>query len=301
MKKKILCIGNVAYDITFPMKKYPIENTKNRISKKIECGGGQASNAAYLLGKWKQDVYFAGIVGTDIYGNKIKDEFKSQKVNIDYIETSKKYDTTISFIVVGKNNDTRTTFSNRNPKLKMKAKILDINPDIILVDGQEFELSMNMIRENKEAISIIDAGRTTKEVIELCKNVDYIVCSKEFAEDVTNIKIDFKNTDTFTLIFEKLMELFPNKNYVITLEEKGSIFLDEDDYIKYMPTYRMNVKDTTGAGDIFHGAFIYGIANGYSLENSVKLGNIAGALSTTKMGGRNSVPTLKQVMEFYEK
>lgn len=301
MKKKILCIGNVAYDITFPMKKYPKENTKNRINKKIECGGGPASNAAYLLGKWKQDVYFAGIVGNDIYGNKIKDEFKSQKVNIDYLETSKKIDTTLSIIVVGQDKDTRTTFANRNPKLKMEAKILDINPDVILVDGQEFEISMNMIKENENAISIIDAGRNTSEVLELCKNVNYIVCSKEFAENVTNIKIDFKNTDTFTQVFESLMELFPNKKYVITLEEKGSIFLDDDDYIKYMPTYRMNVKDTTGAGDIFHGAFTYGIANGYSLENSVKLGNIAGALSTTKVGSRNSVPTLKQVMEYYEK
>lgn len=301
MNKKILCIGNVAYDITFPMRKYPEENTKNRINKKIECGGGPASNAAYLLGKWKQDVYFAGIVGNDIYGNKIKDEFKTQKVNIDYMETSNKIDTTLSIVVVGQDKDSRTTFANRNPKLKMEAKTLDIKPDVILIDGQEFELSMNMIKENKEAISIIDAGRNTPEVIELCKNVNYIACSKKFAECVTNIKIDFKNTDTFTQVFEKLMELFPNKKYVITLEEKGSIFLDDDDYIKYMPTYRMNVKDTTGAGDIFHGAFTYGIANGYSLENSVKLGNIAGALSTTKIGSRNSVPTLKQVMEYYEK
>ncbi|MBQ7141023.1 MAG: carbohydrate kinase family protein [Bacilli bacterium] len=301
MNKKILCIGNVAYDITFPMRKYPEENTKNRINKKIECGGGPASNAAYLLGKWNQDVYFAGIVGNDIYGNKIKDEFKTQKVNIDYMETSNKIDTTLSIVVVGQDKDSRTTFANRNPKLKMEAKMLDIKPDVILIDGQEFELSMNMIKENKEAISIIDAGRNTPEVIELCKNVNYIACSKKFAESVTNIKIDFKNTDTFTQVFEKLMELFPNKKYVITLEEKGSIFLDDDDYIKYMPTYRMNVKDTTGAGDIFHGAFTYGIANGYSLENSVKLGNIAGALSTTKIGSRNSVPTLKQVMEYYEK
>ena len=179
--------------------------------------------------------------------------------------------------------------------------MLDINPDIILVDGQEFELSMNMIKENKNAISIIDAGRNTKEVIELCKNIDYIVCSKEFAENITNIKIDFKNNNTFDEIFEKFIELFPNKKYVITLEDKGSVFLDEENNIKIIPTYKMNVKDTTGAGDIFHGAFVYGIANGYSLEDSIKLGNVAGALSTTKMGSRNSVPALKQVMAIYEK
>ena len=89
-------------------------------------------------------------------------------------------------------------------------------------------------------------------------------------------------------------------NGVITLEDKGSMFLD-DEYVKIMPTYNVKVKDTTGAGDIFHGAFTYGIANGYSLEESVKLGNIAGALSTRKIGARNSVPTLEEVMELYEK
>jgi len=78
------------------------------------------------------------------------------------------------------------------------------------------------------------------------------------------------------------------------------MFLDGE-YVKVMPTYKMDVKDTTGAGDIFHGAFTYGIANGYSLENSVKLGNIAGALSTTKIGSRPSVPELDEVMKLYEK
>ena len=64
---------------------------------------------------------------------------------------------------------------------------------------------------------------------------------------------------------------------------------------------RVKAIDTTGAGDIFHGAFTYGIANGYTLEECVKLGNIAGALSTTGIGARNSAPKLKEVMELYEK
>ena len=78
------------------------------------------------------------------------------------------------------------------------------------------------------------------------------------------------------------------------------MFLDGE-YVKIMPTYKMKVKDTTGAGDVFHGAFTYAIANNYTLEDAVKLGNIAGALSTTKIGARNSIPTLKEVMKLYEK
>ena len=149
-------------------------------------------------------------------------------------------------------------------------------------------------------LSIIDASRVTEEILELCKNVDYIVCSKEFAEEVTGIKINYRDTNTFNQIFIKLISMFPNKKYVITLEDKGSMFLDGE-YVKLMPTYKMKVKDTTGAGDMFHGAFTYGIANGYTLEECVKLGNIAGALSTTGIGTRNSSPSLKEVMKLYEK
>ena len=60
---KIVCIGHASYDITFPVKEYPKENTKNRIQRRVECGGGPASNAAYLLGKWGIPTWFLGIVG----------------------------------------------------------------------------------------------------------------------------------------------------------------------------------------------------------------------------------------------
>ncbi len=298
--KKITCIGHAAFDITFPLSSYPIENTKNRVKEIVECGGGPASNAAYLLGKWGMDTSFIGIVGNDIYGETIKQELKTVNVNIDYMEVSKKFGTTISVIIVAKNKSSRTTLAYKNPKMKMESKDIDIKTDVILVDGQEYELSKNIIEKNKNAIKIIDAGRDTDEVIELCKIVDYIVCSKDFAEKVTKIKANYRDMNSFNKIFTKLMELFPNKQYVITLEDKGSIFLDGE-YLKIMPTYKMPVKDTTGAGDIFHGAFTYAISNDYTLEQAVKFGNIAGALSTRHIGARNSVPSLEEVLQLYEK
>jgi len=300
MSKKIVCVGHAAFDITFPLKKFPKENTKNRVNKIVECGGGPASNAAYLLGKWGQKPYFIGTVGNDIYGKTIKEELKSVDVNIDYMEETDKYGTTLSIVIVSESKSTRTTLAYKNKKMKMNKTSIDIKPDVLLIDGQEYELSMNIIKNNPNMISIIDAGRATEEVIDLCRNVNYIVCSKEFAEEVTGVKINYRDANTFNQIFIKLIEMFPNKKYVITLEDKGSMFLDGE-YVKVMPTYKMKVKDTTGAGDIFHGAFTYGIANNYTLEESVKLGNIAGALSTTGIGARNSVPPLEDVMKLYEK
>ena len=74
--KKILCLGHASYDITIPMDKYPTENIKYRVLNRIECGGGPASNAAYLLGKWGMNTYFSGVLGNDIYGKRIKKNLK---------------------------------------------------------------------------------------------------------------------------------------------------------------------------------------------------------------------------------
>ena len=298
--KKVLCIGNASYDITFPLEKFPLENTKNRIKTIVECGGGPASNAAYLLGKWGIKTAFAGAIGNDTYAEKLVNELKEVNVNIDYIEKIENTKTTLSCIIVGKEKSSRTILTYRNPDLKL-SKNINLKPDVILTDGQEFEKSMQLIKDNPNAISIIDAGRAVEKVIELCKHVNYIVSSKQFAEEVTNIKIDLEDNNTLSQLFKKMSQLFPNKQYVVTLEDKGAIFVDNDGYIKYAPTLKKTVIDTTGAGDIFHGAFTYGIAMNYSLESCVKLGNIAGALSTTKLGSKASIPTLEEVMKIYEK
>ena len=69
---KALCIGNVAYDFTMPMENYPKENLKYRVENAVSCGGGPASNAAYLLSLWGVNTYFAGVIGNDDNGKKIK-------------------------------------------------------------------------------------------------------------------------------------------------------------------------------------------------------------------------------------
>ena len=91
---KILCIGNSAYDITFPVDEYPLENNKYKIQEQIECGGGSCGNAAYLLAKWGLDVNYVGMVGDDYYGKRIRDEFRTIGVNTDYLVLKPNYRTT---------------------------------------------------------------------------------------------------------------------------------------------------------------------------------------------------------------
>lgn len=294
--KSILCIGNASYDITMPMEAYPIENFKYRVKDVVECGGGPASNAAFLLGKWDTDVYFAGVVGKDNYGKKIEQEFKDVKVNTKYLDFDKENDTTISFIIVNKKNGSRTAFAYRNKDMKYSKK-MDLKADVILTDGQEYDVSIEALNNNPNAISIIDAGRFTDKIIDLAKRVNYVVCSKDFAESYTGIRINIVNNDSIKGVYSKMEKDF--KNVIITLEDKGCLYRSNGN-INLMPSIKVTQVDSTGAGDFFHGAFAYCLLKEYDIEKSVKISNITGALSVTKLGARNSAPELDEVIRIYE-
>ena len=293
---KILCIGHAAYDITTPITEFPIENTKNRVHSRVECGGGPSATAAYLLGKWNMDVAFAGIVGKDLYGAKIKEEFDEVGVDTKYLQMSSEHTTTSSFILANTTNGSRTTLAYRPSSMKMSEFELDFNPDIILMDGQEYEMSKKLLEKYPNAISIIDAGRSRKEVIELSKMVTYLVCSKEFAEDVSEMKFN-DNYSNKEEVYKKLETIFSN-TIVVTLEAAGCLYKINGE-IKIMPSIKVKPVDSTGAGDIFHGAFTYGIARKFDFETVLKLSNIAGAISVSRIGTRASIPTLEEMEAVY--
>jgi sugar/nucleoside kinase (ribokinase family) len=295
---KVICVGHAAYDITIPVDIFPTENTKNRVNNRVECGGGPASNAAYLLAKWGIETSFAGVIGKDLYGSRIKQELNDIGVNIKYLEENPDYETTSSFIIANSSSGSRTIFTYRPIDMHMNDIEIDFKPDVILIDGQEPAISEKLIRQFPEAISVIDAGRPKEEIIKLAKMVNYVICSKEFAEEVTGKTVDYDKLSTIADIYNSLKSEFKN-NVIFTLEDRGSVYQDSDN-VNIMPSLKVKAIDSTAAGDIFHGAFVYGITQGYDLPKIIKYANIAGAISVTRLGGRFSIPTLEEVKEKYD-
>ena len=296
---KILCIGNAAYDVTLPLNHYPEENKKIRLDyPKVECGGGSASNCAYLLAKWGMEVYFAGVVGADYYGEMIKKEFDSIGVNTKYLEINNDVVTTSSYIINNTSKGTRTILSNKGNNTVMTiTDIEDEDFDIIFFDGYEYEFAKEAIKKNPKAIKIIDAGSLRESTVDLAKKCDYVVCSKDFAEDFTKEKIDYRNVRTLMNVYDNLKKTFTGE-VVITLEDHGC-FTYCDGY-KLIPSIEVESQDSTGAGDIYHGAFAYCVANNYDLLTTMKISNIAGALSVTRIGGRFSIFERDEIMAKYK-
>ena len=288
---KILCIGQSAYDITLPVTDYPKENRKIKIgNSKVECGGGASNNAAYLLGLWGSEVYLASSIGKDVYGERIKMELEKVNVNTEYFEEVDDIETTTSYIIANTSKGTRTIITNKNPLMKFtKRKSIDLKPDVILVDGNDHELALKTILDNPGSISIIDAGGMKEGTINLCKYVNYVLCSNDFAREYTKIEFRYDDIENLIRVHQKLESDF-NNIVVITLESHGCFTKINGEYV-IIPSIDVKCVDSTGAGDIFHGAFTYFIANNYDFYEALRLSNIAGALSVTKIGSKPSMPT----------
>lgn len=295
----ILCVGQSAYDITIPVDEFPEENKKYKIYEVFECGGGSANNAAYLLAKWNDEVYLASSIGKDDYGKNIKNELASVGVNIDYFEELDNVNTTTSYILNNRVNGSRTIITNRSAEMHFSNNhVIPLKPNVILFDGNDFEMSMKVINDNPNSIKIIDAGNTKPGIVELCKKCDYIVCSNDFAKEYTKIDFDYSDINKIYEVYDLLQKDF-NGKLIITLEQMGSL-VKIDNQFKLVPSIKVESVDSTAAGDIYHGAFTHFIANGYSLLDAMKYSNIAGALSVEKIGGKNSMPNLEDVVNYHE-
>lgn len=297
MEMKMITIGHASYDITFPVETFPKENTKTRLTKHIDCGGGPASNAAYLLALWHQSVSFAGVVGKDFYGKIIQKELETVGVDTTYLECYEDAQTMLSFIMANTSNGSRTILTAQQEYKRQLKQIPQEEYDVILVDGEEPSVSAKVLQNNPQAIKVIDAGSVKEGTLVLCPLVDYLVCSKNFAEESTGITYD-GTIESLITMHTILTEKYQNI-VVITLEAAGC-FTKIDQTYKIIPSISVKAVDTTGAGDIFHGAFTYFISHNYSLEETCRLANIAGALSTLKIGGRYSMPTLDEVINYVD-
>ena len=294
---RFVCIGHSTYDITLPVESFPEENKKIRIPYHIECGGGPASNGAYLLAKWGMDTTMVSVVGDDHYGHQIIKEFEEIGVNTRYIELNPEHRTSSSYIIANTSTGTRTILSSKKQAIrKLEMPVSDIIADAILIDGEHPESAYEVFMNNPNAISVIDAGRLNDETKFLGKKASYVICSKDFAEDFADEEIDINKIERLTEIHRKLEEYYETC-VIITLEAAGS-FTKIDDKYEIIPSIKVKAIDSTGAGDIFHGAFTYFIANGYSLRDSIKYSSITAAISVTRIGSRFSIPLLSEVLEY---
>lgn len=294
---KVICVGHSTFDTTLPMNEYPTENIKYRIEKHIECGGGPAANGAYLLAKWGMNTSIASVIGNDYYGDAIIDEYNRVGCDTTYLEKHNDHYTSSSYIIANKSNGSRTIITSKDTPIRKLNKSLNVDCDVILIDGEHPDSAEELLLHNgKDKISVLDAGRLNSDTRHLGKMVKYLICSKDFAEEFSNTKLNADDLDGLIKCHKELTTYF-NNQVIITLEARGS-FTYIDGAYEVIPSVKVEAVDSTGAGDIFHGAFTYFISNGYSLRDAIRYSSITSAISVTRVGARYSIPELQEVIDY---
>jgi sulfofructose kinase len=154
--------------------------------------------------------------------------------------------------------------------------------------------SLQALRMFPEATSILDAGSWRAGTARLAGEVDYLMASERFAQQASNVP-DLKSDMARRTCIRHLRESFQT-GVVVTLGEHGLV-TDAGSGFEYLPAYPAEVMDTTAAGDIFHGAFAYGLIQKLSFSESLRFAAMAASLSVRRMGGRGSIPQVAEVKE----
>lgn len=294
--KAILSIGHSAYDFTYLLESFPMENLKysldNGIETVMECGGGPAGNAAYLMGKWGAKAAYAGVIGDDPQGKAIEDEFRSVGVDLTYLQWNRGGRTPFSVILANKQTGSRTLFNRTLPYPPLE---LEWDPSLewgaILIDGMELYASLKALKAYPKTPSVLDAGSLDRETEILASLVSHLVCSEIFAGSFTGEALDTEASIEAAFL---QLEALNTHCVVMTLGERGSVYRKDNELVR-VPAMRVNAIDTTGAGDIYHGAFAYGLAAGFDLEKTIRIATIAAGLSVQKLGARVAIPTWREV------
>lgn len=296
---KSLSIGRLVYDVNILVDAFPVEGTTNTTNEMINCSGGAANIVAYSLGKWNMDSYISGVIGYDETGTTMKKNMEENKVYTNFLETNYDVKTPTSYIWINKQNNSRTVVSTKLNDFNIKKYEYDTDMDLVIVDGYEYNASVYAFNKYNSAITILNAKTPHNGLLDFFKYAKYVVCSSEVAEAMTGLKIDFNNPITMSTIYKKITDKYPHIQLLITIEGKGTIYSVNSE-IKVLATMNIEIIDKTGARDVFVAMVGYGIIYGYDIEATIRLATIAEAMSKKTIGSTLSIPTLSDVINYYE-
>lgn len=295
MQYDVVGLGQCCVDYLAIIEKYPDVNEKREVNKLTIQGGGPVATAMVTLSRLGASTAFIGKISDDYFGTLIKDSLTEEHVNIDYIVEEKGGSSQFAFIVIEKETGKRTIFWSRPSVAPLKPD--EINKDVIKsarilhLDELMIEGSLEAARCAREAgvTVVVDAGSLREGSLELIKWADYVIASEDFAKHY------YKSNDPKAAAMDLLK--LGSMAVVVTLGDKGSITVSGESCF-YQPAFKVKVVDTTGCGDVFHGAFIFGLLKKWDVKKIIRFASATAALKCRSIGGRTSIPDLREVQEF---
>ena len=293
--KRLISVGHAALDRIYRINAFPPEPTKVRALESIETGGGMAANAAVAAVRLGAKVELWSRVGDDNAGAIVKAGLKAEKVDIRALESFEDARTSTSAIIVDGKGE-RMIVGMRDTSIPSSTSWLPVErvvgADVVLADLRWLEATRTAFsRARKEGIpTVLDADLGAREALpDLLRETDYAIFSapalREFAHGTTDE--------------QRLADILTRgpRHAGVTLGAEGYAWAEAGRQGR-QPGYTVDVVDTTGAGDAFHGAFALALAEGQSTEDCARFACAVAALKCTRLGSRAGLPSRKEAENF---
>jgi sugar/nucleoside kinase (ribokinase family) len=290
--------GVNAVDHLIVVPEYPAPDTKKRLIEYRKGAGGQTASAIVALQRLGMRTAYAGRFGTDNEGRFGLQTLKDEGVDVEFAETIEGARTQVGYIIIEAKRGERTVIWDRDKLLAYTdhdaPRALAGRARVLHIDSHDPLACARMAKEARAAGTIVsaDIDNVFEGLPELLPLIDVLISSKEFPRLLTGIE------DPHAALTE-IKAKYGCALVGLTKGGRGATVLCEGEFLE-TPAFQVpgGCVDTTGAGDAFHGGFIYGLLRGEEIEMSMKMGCAVAALGCRALGARTALPTREELNNF---
>lgn len=302
--KRVVVLGSFVVDLAARTISLP-KKGETVIGSYFKYGpGGKGANQAVAANRLGLDVTFMTKIGTDIFGTIASDFFKKEGLYSDFILESNDFNTGIALISLdeeGANNIIVVPGACARIS-DSEVDLLDSALDNSAVFLTQLEINLSAMNRgvdiaySKKVPVVLNPAPVMPMEDSLLARINTITPNEIEAEKISGIKVDSVESCRVAAkyFFEKGVA-----NVVITLGEYG-VYVNDGINDKVIKPLKVDVVDTTGAGDAFNGGFVSGLAKGMTLFEAAEFGNIVAGLAVTKFGTSPAMPFEQEVQAYIE-
>jgi sugar/nucleoside kinase (ribokinase family) len=285
----VVGIGLNATDTVILVPKMPGLGGKERLVREMRQAGGQIATALVTCRRLGLRARYIGKLGDDEAGKFQLASLRRERLDIRYVRVARNTPNQLAYIVVDQATGERTVLWDRDPRLTLAPEEVPrravLGARALHVDGCDVEACLQAARWARQAGIPVAADLDTvyKRVEKLFPYVDYLIASTNFLPAVTGENDPFR-------VLEYMSREYGIRAPGMTLGRDGALVYWKGRFL-YSPGFVVETVDTTGAGDVFHGAFVYGLLAGWEMARTLEFSNAMAGLNCTKLGARGGIAT----------
>jgi sugar/nucleoside kinase (ribokinase family) len=291
----VVGMGLNSVDFLTVVPAFPTLNSKMKILQFSKQGGGQVATAMVALARWGVKTKYIGKVGGDELGQFSLNSIRQEGVDVSSVIIEPNATNQFAVIIVDGVSGERTILWDRDERLMYREGELRkeevCSGKLLHLDGHDLTAAIQCAKWAKEEgiPTVLDIDKVEPLTSELIREIDFAITSSRFPSLFTGIS----DREKALIEIQKQISGF----LCATLGREGAIAL-VDKEIVYIKGLEVNVVDTTGAGDVFHAGFIYGLLQNWEVVEILRFANAVAALKCRDLGGRRGIPTLGKVQKF---